>query len=75
MKKCLYCSCEISEGSIIDFCHKCGVSVFGEKMLKAIISNMENAKEKGDLHQGLVTCNDSEIEEKRPDFDNSNLNL
>ena len=54
VKKCLYCSCEVSEESVIDFCEKCGKGVFGDKMLKAIIENMENARENGDLHQGAV---------------------
>ena len=49
MKKCIYCSVEIPEESVIDFCEKCGKSVWGEKMFSAIIKNMENAKERGDL--------------------------
>ncbi|MBT3404902.1 hypothetical protein HN832_01760 [archaeon] len=52
VKKCLYCSCELNESSVIEFCRKCGVGVFGEKMLNAIVTNMEEAREKGDLcHQ------------------------
>jgi len=48
-KKCLYCGNEISTECIIDFCDKCGVNVFGKKMLDAIKQNMENAKMNGDL--------------------------
>jgi len=55
MKKCIYCGCGVDESSVIDFCQKCGVRVFGDKMFKAIIENMENAREKGDLYQGNVT--------------------
>ncbi|MDD5191803.1 MAG: hypothetical protein PHH54_05055 [Candidatus Nanoarchaeia archaeon] len=51
-KKCIYCKCELSDKSVIDFCDRCGRSVFGEPMLKAIISNMEKADKRGDLMQG-----------------------
>lgn len=51
-KKCIYCKCEISSENVVDFCKKCGVGVWGEKMFNAIIQNMEEAREKGDLcHQ------------------------
>ena len=49
-KKCLYCSTEIHDNSVIDFCQKCGLGVFGEKLLNTIVENMENAREKGDLY-------------------------
>ncbi|MEK6917474.1 MAG: hypothetical protein AABW51_00855 [Nanoarchaeota archaeon] len=49
MKKCIYCSAEIPSESVIDFCHRCGVGVWGEKMFKAILQNMEDARAKGDL--------------------------
>ena len=55
VKKCVYCKCELSEERVVDFCDVCGKGVFGEKMLDAIIQNMEYAKEKGDLHQGSVS--------------------
>jgi len=55
MKRCLYCKKDISEDSVIDFCEKCGVGVFGEKMLRAIIDNMNKAREKGDLYQGIMS--------------------
>ncbi len=54
-KKCIYCKSAISEDSVIDFCKRCGVGVWGEKMFKAIVDNMESARESGDLHQGSVT--------------------
>jgi len=52
VKKCIYCKCDVDEASVIDFCDRCGVGVFGEKMFKAIVSNMQMAEKRGDLHQG-----------------------
>ena len=56
VKKCIYCGCEVSEGSVIDFCHKCGHGVFGEKMFSAIVQNMEKARDNGDLCHANNTC-------------------
>ena len=49
VKKCIYCSSEIPDESVIDFCKSCGVGVWGEKMFNAILDNMESARENGDL--------------------------
>ena len=55
-KKCIYCSAEISESSVIDFCTKCGKGVWGEKMFNTIVRNMESARERGDLcHTDALT--------------------
>ena len=54
IKKCMYCSKEIGEESVVDVCTSCGHGVWGENMFNAIKENMENAKAKGDLHQGSV---------------------
>ncbi len=48
-KKCIYCKKEVSDESVIDFCEKCGKNVWGEKMFQAIIKNMKDARERGDL--------------------------
>ena len=48
-KKCIYCGAEIPEETVVDFCSKCGTSVWGEKMFNAIVQNMEEARSKGDL--------------------------
>ena len=49
VKKCIYCKCDVAEESVIDFCERCGKGVWGEKMFNAIIQNMKEAKENGDL--------------------------
>ena len=48
-KKCIYCSSEISDDSVIDFCKRCGVGVWGEKMFNTILDKMETARDNGDL--------------------------
>jgi len=48
-KKCIYCKDEIPDESVIDFCKRCGHQVWGEKMFNVIVSNMEEAREKGDI--------------------------
>ncbi len=48
-KKCIYCKSEIPDESVIDFCNRCGVSVWGEKMFEAIVKNMEDARDNDDL--------------------------
>lgn len=55
MKHCMYCKKEIVENSVVDVCQQCGQMVWGEKMFKAIIDNMEQARDVGDLYQGSVT--------------------
>jgi len=51
MRKCIYCKSQLFEGDIPDFCERCGKGVFGEKMFQAIIQNMTEAKQRGDLEQ------------------------
>lgn len=48
-RKCLYCNTELQLNSVIDFCERCGIGVFGKKMFDTIKNNMENARERGDL--------------------------
>ena len=52
-KKCIYCGAEISEEFIVDFCERCGIKVFGKRMFEAIIKNMKDAQERGDLYPTL----------------------
>jgi len=41
--------------AVVDVCNRCGHGVWGEEMFETIKENMENAREKGDLHQGSVS--------------------
>jgi hypothetical protein len=63
VNKCMYCSAGLSAESVLDVCNSCGPKVWGDKMFKAIIANMENAREVGDLYQGSVS-NPSVSEDK-----------
>lgn len=52
LAKCTYCKCAIPEGRALEVCERCGVKVWGPKMFKAIMQNMQEAGQKGDLDQG-----------------------
>ena len=54
-KNCIYCKAEIEQDSVIDFCRRCGVGVWGEKMFNAIVEGMEKSKAAGNLYQGSVS--------------------
>jgi len=49
MKRCLYCKGELSEESVVDFCENCGKKVWGPRMLKTIIKNIRDARNRGDI--------------------------
>jgi uncharacterized UBP type Zn finger protein len=79
MKSCIYCKSSLEDNSIIEVCQSCGHEVWGPKMFQAIIDNMENAKEVGDLYQGSVSDPipaqfkvESEEEQSVESFDESN---
>lgn len=55
MKKCIYCKTQVDDNSVVDVCTRCGIGVWGEKMFAAILDNMQDARDKGDLYQGSVT--------------------
>jgi len=54
-KKCIYCKTDVAQDCVIDFCDRCGVGVWGEKMFKTIKSSMEKSRDNGDLYQGSIT--------------------
>ena len=57
-KRCLYCKTELEDDSVIDFCGNCGIDVWGEKMFNAIVKNMENARDSGDLFSNEIISDD-----------------
>lgn len=64
--KCFYCKVDIGEGSVVGMCYKCMYQIWGEKMSRAIISNMEKEKDKGNLELGRISelqRQESKIEE------------
>ncbi len=55
MKKCGFCKDNMADDAVFEVCEKCGHKIWGDRMFKAIVDNMQQAKEAGDLYQGSVT--------------------
>ncbi len=65
MQKCMYCGSEIPDDRPLTVCDVCGEKVWGQKMFNAIIQNMKEARENGDL------CHAGSFTEVRSEFDDS----
>jgi Zn finger protein HypA/HybF involved in hydrogenase expression len=52
--RCVYCKCELNANKALSVCKSCGVKVWGLKMYEAIDSQMNDAKETGNLEQGSI---------------------
>ncbi|MAH49356.1 hypothetical protein CMI37_26265 [Candidatus Pacearchaeota archaeon] len=65
VKRCIYCSGEISDVDSIDVCRRCGIGVWGEKMFNAIVAGMNTEKEKGNLELGRVGEEELEVLRKQ----------
>jgi|WetSurMetagenome_2_1015567.scaffolds.fasta_scaffold33723_5 hypothetical protein len=65
VQKCIYCGAEIHDDRPLTVCNSCGVRVWGEKMFRTIVNNMESAREKGDLELYKDEENDGKLHSKR----------
>lgn len=64
VKHCIYCKSEIDQNSVVDVCIRCGRAVWGDKMFKAIMTNMQDARESGSLEQGSISTKSFDVSEK-----------
>ena len=57
-KRCVYCKSDIYDDRSLDVCNNCGLKVWGERMFNAILQNMDNARDKGDLCNSNLSVNE-----------------
>ena len=65
MSKCIYCGCVFSDDRVMEVCDNCGDKVWGKKMFNAIVQNMNDARDNGDLCHMNNTCDISDDSELR----------